>query len=316
MDYQGTIQEVMTALNDLLKALRSEKAGSQLSRVSTFQLGILPVTIVYPAIALLPDSEMYTRFESGGHYTVERNFQIEGFIKELDITSAQQRATTLGEEIRDGLLRRASIRKSDKEKSLVGFGMTVGNLTLAEGVSNEDFVIGKFILPITVFSHSVIPSTKKVEQTHTERPEKEVFSKLLEILKANRSLMFSVVRPSNIFSVVLPGLGTFNTPAVFVEEISSDLLRRESGRDTIIRNFVISVYTSAIPKPQLLWSNLEVLEGIRDTILVNSQLDGLAKRTVVDKSSFYISTLKGSNSYFYRSSLDVKVECFRGVDFV
>lgn len=313
INYETTTKELLESVNELLKDMRSDSGSVELSKVVTFKVGILPVLVVYPAIALLPNVERYDNFISGGNYDVTREFQIEGFVKGLNVNEAQTKATKLGEEIREGLLQRLEIINKDDRQRPLSFYYQVGSLSLAGESSFEDFVIGKFILPLTFKSKAIISSKRVAYSTYTQSDDDEIFDKLVSLVTSMRGEYYRKV--ASIYNTTLPVITYIKLPAIFIEEDSSNILRYEAGRDTIVRSFTISVYTRALPKTQLLWDNIEIVEGLREALLIHYRLEGLIKRLIVRETNYSLSMVE-NNSYFYKTSLSFDCECYRKAVFV
>lgn len=319
MDYQCGMVDIIKSIKGLIKSFRTARQNSYLCKVSTFQEGILPVMTIFPAIAVLPNNETFMDFISGGRYTIKRNLIIEGFVKSADIVSAQKRATEIGETVRDEFLKHTELKNIDLVNKPLAFSLGVGELTLAESTEAEDYVIGKFVLPVYMYSLDIIPYEKIISTNYKIISNEDFLAKFKDIIKNWHSKKFSKIRHGCIYFSKMPVLNASILPALLIEEMSSSLLSREAGRDTIVKKFRASVFTSAIPKPQLLWDNIEIIEGVKNTILINSQFDGYAKNTQIESIDFGLITVDGNNSkfnYFYTTSLIFNVECYRKVTFV
>jgi len=313
MAFESTTRELLEGINSEIKSLRYKDYAKEVRNIKTFQIGVLPVTLMYPAVATLPNKETYGNFRTGGGYDIMRTIRIEGFAKDINVTKAQQQATKIGEDIREGLLRSLHIIKNDASNKQITFASDIGNVVLAEPAAGEDFVIGKFVLMADFYSKDALPSSRKQTALVSGKDQEEIFKQIVSIANSNKRIHYSKV--NKIYDTSLPVIMHSAMPSIFIEEEQSESEDFEASRDTITRRYRFSVFTKALSKVSMLWDNIEVIEGLRKMLYENYNINGYVKNSKIVDVSYQISIPTSSSMPLYNTSMLFEAECYRNVIF-
>lgn len=297
--YDGYAQTDMKTLLSNLKALvKSHMDGTvstNLKGLKTIKRGLLSATnTIFPAITFIPQSETLYGYRNGGLYRVDRNINIELFVKQQKVGDTATYLQELAHYVKD-MFDSYNDWKFESSGNATVFSFSPGSIEY-EVTDGADSIIQVAVLPYTFSSWEQAPAFT-VSSTVTESTLKSIGEYLYDTLKDD-----SGNKAKFYFNHATPPVQVGQGIVASVIENRSESNRRESGRDNPNGYLDILVWTKASPFEGALDLNLETVEQIKDVIQENQNMGGKCYSSYISSIQYGIN----QQAVLYASRIQVE----------
>lgn len=296
MAYSTTMRDFLTAIKNTLLLYQN----TTLSKINTWQRGVLSPQTVWPSVAILPNNETFYYGLSNGKYEVEREATIEFYDIKMNTEQARDNTVDFVNAVKDIFVDNYTLSGScyTVNWSDESYGVTVdtnrGFLQMSSitvrGRTRESF-------PELTVETSIVNNA----DTTT------IQDKLLQILKNNKASYYSSV---NTFDDTPIGV-TMRYPAILVGAGVKYRNQNSPAADLGTINFDIAVITQLFHKETSLNYNLSIVEGVKDVLQINHQIDGYCEFSNIKSIRYEPSRAKNSFVYITTISYECRVREFR-----
>jgi|GEM_PF-2683525 len=285
-----------TTMSNLLTSIKTILLGYQsttLSKVKTWQRGVLGPAAMFPAVAILPSRETYLYNLSNSKYDVEREVVVEVYDVKMSTQQAKDNTVDIVKAIRD-------IFENNYTFSNSCFVSKWGFDNYGDTIKvNSGFL---FVSSITLrcISRESYSSMTVYDTVENNQSVVNLQGALLSLLKENKAshyntvetIVESPVAPIPIFPCILLGAGSKTRLQEYPAATVSDIA------------FTISVATQLFHKETSLNHNLSIVEGVVDVLQQNYAINGACDYSVIDMIEY--DQDKIPSGFIYNSIISMK----------
>jgi len=294
------MSSLLTNYKSLLIKYQNNTYGQTLKGVQTFKRGMLGKNTVFPAISVVPKTEVIDGIRSGGRYKVHREIDIEVVVRLLNIQDTGKYTQELCQSIMDMFFDNS--HSDNYEMSDLCFSFDLGQIRYESFEGDRGKFLQKGTIPMTFKSWETIPTVTNYS-TITETDTRNIGEHIYSILEADNLLSKVKFFYSHSFPPIRIGSGI----AVCVLETVDEKTRRETSRDNPLGYYDIMVWTKASPHEGSLDLNLETVETIKDVLQKDVFMGGKVSNSRIDRINFGINhslQLYGSQIRFITQGRD------------
>ena len=261
MAYETTMKDLVVKVH---KVFVDNK--NKLPLLKTFKNGVLPPLPAFPALSILPETDIYIYGISGGKYKVRRNLSIQLITKGLNKRVNRDQLT----EMMDGISR---IIRDNSTFEDVCYDSFIEVQDLDDPVEKSNSILSFGVMHLSCLSYETLPvirfNTVDLYESRGSHLLSQIYDKFIEYknhptypLTALKSLNIQVMKPTIAF------------PSVLISEMGADRRRRLAGIDLIDRDVRIEIFTKLLDKDFALFSNLDITERIKRILQIDTNLSG------------------------------------------
>ena len=255
----STMSEMLTNMKNVLLLYQN----TTLSKVKTWQRGVLSPAARYPALAILPISETFLYGFSNSKYETEKELIIEVYDIKLDVHQAHDNSVSIIEEIQDIFQDNSDISDScySSRWSMESYGDTIQ--------INNGFLKMSSIT-FTGKSRESFPTMTTTGTTTNNVSTKDLQDKILAKLLAGKSANYSTVN-TIVDSPVTP---VPKLPAILIG--AGDKVHNQDYPNADVGKvmFDITVASQLFAKETAMNHSLSITEGTKDVLQTEYNLDG------------------------------------------
>jgi len=295
---ETNMRDLLLGLKALTKSHMDGSNSTNLKSVNTIKRGVLSNTnTIYPAISFVPLNEVIGGYRNGGLYRVDRNVNIEVYVKLQRVEDTSKHIQEVCHYVKnmfDGDAEDWHFDNPDEDQTV--FSFSPGAIQY-EMLTGRDQLIQRATLPYTFSSWEQAP-TFTTSSTIGEYDLRSIGEYLYTTLKADSSLSSVKFFFSHSFPPITVGSGV----VVSVLENLLESNRREAGRDNPTGYIDVLIWTKASPFEGSLDLNLETVELIKDVIQEDQNFGGRCYRSYINQVQYGIN--EQASLYASRIMLD------------
>ena len=234
-----------------------------------------------------------------------RSFQLEIYVKALDVQEAIDKAKDIGHIVVD-------IVRAQKDTNWGGrvIDSAIVGPNEEDPVIFDKYKIGVVTLVLSFLSYENIPD-KRIDAGLIENDESSSgLSKLIEevITQHHDTPLFdlSLAEVAQVDRAFHPAIPKY--PAITIATPDYEIDRRYAGVDVTIRHYEITVWTKLLDKEVKLDQNLDVVEKLKDLLNIYQGWNGKCMRSILRSVEFGINELPIGK--VYRSTIFYDCELF------
>lgn len=307
--YDGYTYTDMKTLLSNLKALTKKHMDGTISTnlkgLKTLKRGLLSATnTIFPAITFIPQSETIGGYRNGGIYRVDRDVNIEIFVKLNKVGDTATYLQELAHYVKNMFdSYYDDWNFEDNSGNATVFSFSPGSIQY-EVTDGADSIIQAAILPYTFSSWEQAP-TFIVNSTITEYDFRSIGEFVHDTLREDTTL----TQVKFFFSHATPPTQVGQGVIVSTLENRVDSNRREAGRDNPNGYLDILVWTKASPFEGTLDLNLEIVEKIKDVIQENQNMGGRCYRSYISGVDYGVN----QQDVLYASRIRVETWAYKNL---
>ncbi len=271
-----------------------------------YKRGILPPLMVYPSVALLPNTETIIELRSGGQYVIQRDVAIEVYTKHLKPKIALDQLKNIVRGIVD-VCQTQNLDNTSTWQS-ISFDCTWGTEVYETPFEVQNQIIQVATIPMTFLSHETIPSGRTPSATVTETGQSSVvtnvYDTLVSYIDASDTFL-DLTNVRRIYEKEIPTVPQY--PAITVVGRGIDRGRTYAGMDVPMHNIELSVFTKLLDKEWSLDQNLDIIEVLKDVVQYNNQWGGRCEDTMITSVQYDRADI-GGLGLTYRSRIFCNAE--------
>jgi hypothetical protein len=286
----------ITTMWDLITQIKTTLLTYQnttLSAIKLWKRGIISPPYFMPALALMPISEDYGNYGSGGEYRVVREINVEIYSKLLNRKDAVEQCQSLVSAVKD--IVQSNIGWSDNAIDTPMPNESYEPL--------EEFQLG--ILNLKCRSREIFPAVTQVN-TVAEVSSSTLIDTVYDTIvayKTSGSPSLSEIKTFyRSYQVPVTGLPSI---CIFEDILIRD--RRWAGVDNPNRAFRVVIFTPLLDKENNLSLNIEIMEKVKDIIQINYKWGGKAWNTLISRVSY--DQIRETSFPLYATTIYFNVNC-------
>jgi len=259
---------VTTTMTDLLTDIKSTLLLYQdttLSKINTWQKGVLSPLAKFPSIAILPVRENYIYEMTNNNYEVDREVVVECYDLKLGITQAKDNTidmiTATKDIFVDNLTFSGNCYTSEWNYEEYGNSIEVANGRLFLSSIN-----------LKCKSRESYPSLTVTGTTTNNVSTKDLQDEILSALKDNKTAEYSSV--NTIVDSPIKPIGSSAFPAILIGAPSKSRNQTYPNSDIGTVYFNIAVVNQILPKEKSLNWVLSITEGVKNVLQTNYNFGG------------------------------------------
>ena len=269
--------------------------NSTISSIKTYKKGVLPPLPVFPALSVLPISESYNYNYSNGKYRVNREVNLEIYIKSISLKNAREQLRDLIENVKTILTENYTI------EGLVD-DLHLRTLDFDDPLSFGDSILQRGVITINGFTYENKPSDRLSDSSISEATENQIIDELKDMFityKDDATYPLNTIKSLNV-QTIAPQVAF---PAVLIAgSLASQRYREYTGLDVLDMTCEISVFTKLVDKDYALYTNLDIAENIKRNLQRVANLNGYLLDPEIERINYYRS-FDGRLGLIYQSSL-------------
>ncbi len=292
--YESTMSETLTNV----KALLLTEQNNSLSRVKTWQRGLLGPSCIFPSLAIMPIDEYPIYGLSNGKYDVDRTLSVEVYDISFNEHRARESVNLLIEAVN-------TILKSDITllSSCYALKREVIDYHTIDRIKNKFLGVSSLIMKARSRESF---STPVVVDVILERVAINTFiDAVITTLENNKSLYPSV---STIDKA--PSAPVMRGSSILVSAFNKDVIQTMPNADTGNIILSIAVVSEFYTKEKSLNDNLDIVEAVKDVIQSNRQFGGYCEFSTIQSINYESTELANKFSYISTINVDVKTREF------
>uniref|UniRef100_A0A6M3XLL6 Uncharacterized protein n=1 Tax=viral metagenome TaxID=1070528 RepID=A0A6M3XLL6_9ZZZZ len=286
----------MSTLLTKLKAVLLLYQDTTLTKLKTWNRGVLGPAAIFPAIAILPIRESYEYALSNSKYDVIRDVSLQVFDLKFDIEQAHDNTVDLVKAIKD-------IFEDNHTLSGTTYSLTWGSENYGDTIEVGSKSLNRSSIVISAKSRETYP-TLTVQNTITSNVNvTDLQDKIKTIMVNNKSTYYSTVntiKDSPIKPVPKP-------PAILIGAGYKQRNQTTPNADMSLVFVDIAVVTHLFAKETSLNHNLSIVEGVKDVLQINNQLDGYCEYSNISYIDFEPERTKSGFIYLTTITLACKM---------
>ena len=310
-DYFSNMKAILTGLKTSVLNYRQTLEGGKLQDIKTFKVGVLSPMTVFPALAILPESEELLRWYSGNQAVVQRSFSVEVFEKSIDIAKAQERAVELIELVAE-LYQQDFTLKNQDSQTLQVFDLNISSISfnVVEGIQET---IGAAKMSVTVKGReSLNLETERAGVLVNDPTTVSIRNAILDRLTLARTdglqNVADIVNGASSDSIIK------GFPSILVSPTSQTIIRKEAGRDRNTHSFIVDVVERMVPHDKVLLNLIDTVEAVKK--LFHRYATWENRCITSNTKSVQYDLAEAENGYLYLARLNYQTESIRNTVFV
>ena len=254
-----TMALLLTALKNVLLLYQT----GTLVKLKHYQRGTLNPQVVFPCISMLPMRESYEYKLSNSKYDVNREVSLQVFDLKGNIEQAHDNCVDIVKAIKD-------IFEDNHTLSGTTYSMTWADENYGNTIDIGSRMLNRSSIVILAKSRETYP-TLTIEDTITNNVNTtDLQDKVKSIIVANKATYYSTVNTIKDSPIKpVPRL-----PAILIGAGYKQRSQTTPNADMSTVFVDVAVVTQLFAKETSLNHNLAIVEGVKDVLQVNHQLDG------------------------------------------
>jgi len=273
-------------LKELSKDYQNGVKSTNIYGIRTFKIGLLSDNTVFPALTIIPIAENLSGYRNGGIYRVDREINIEVYVKLGDITSSSKYIQEICHYLLDMFYDddypdNYKFLNSSDEATV--FSFEPGRIEY-QTYGERDQLFQRAIIPLVFSSWEAAPTFTKTA-TITDTDLRSIGEYIYALLRDDSSLSKIKFFYSHGNPPIKVGAGVVASVLENVDQRT----RRETGRDNPTGLIDVIVWSKASPFEGALDLNLEQIELIKDVLQEDQNLGGRVYRSNIDRIEYGIN---------------------------
>lgn len=279
-------------LQKLELVLREAQPYELRDNVKTWKLGVLPVSPIFPCVAILPNEERVRKYFSDGLMTVSRSFDLEIYSSGFPAEKVEENNLKFLHEI-ERVLRLNTVNRVNNFWFDIQFNESIIKTQPIVDEGMNKFICAS-ILPISVQTKNIIPIEQIINYdfdsltiSSTLSTTKVILEKIRQLFAAYR---LSTFETNELYLGKIKGLEIVESKVepvhgyVYILSAPSNIDRTYTGADTNEHKFEIHYISKALPKEAFLLDSLDVTRRLVEILQVYPFL-GQSNRLAVSFTS-------------------------------
>ena len=294
MGFSTTMSGLLTSV----KARFLEYQNTTLADVNTYKRGILPPIPLFPALVLLPYTEVIGRYVAPNKYYVTKSIFVELYEKSLSSSSSLRETTKLADVVRDILY--ADRQFKDSGGTPICYDSVITLESYGEEVPYKNQMLQKTSFLVEFTMKEDLPSALGTDTDDIVSTDvNDLTDTIYSAIYAERSSSLSNVKTYK--KDVIEPVMTF--PAVCVLANAGEADHTWAGFDTVAKTFEIIVLDKMLDKEALLNRVLGITEDIKDILQQHYKLDGKALNSSIGTITYGVYHDQKDNALYATSVL-------------
>lgn len=286
----AVIEQNMRDLLRSLKALtithmKNGGRSTNLSAIKTVKIGMLsPANTIFPAITFIPRSERLGGYRNGGVYRVDRQVDIEVYVKLGKVEDSGKHIQETCHHVKNMFDNYDDWRMPNDDEDDTVWTYSPGTISY-DIISDRDTLFQRALLPYTFTSWEQAPTfttSSTIGQYDLRTIGEYVYSSLLADSTLTNVKMF--------YSHAAPPVTVGNGIVLSVLENVWESNRREAGRDNPTGYTDVLIWTKASPFVGSLDLNLETVEKVKDVIQADQHMGGRCYNSYISSVQYGVNT--------------------------
>lgn len=309
-DYFADMESILKAMNSTIKVRRGQSTFKQLQAVKTFKVGVLAPATVFPAIALLPESERVMKWYSGNQALVERVFSVECFTKGTDFSRMRDLATAILETCLDLYKQDFTLSSIETGGYKKAFNIEIGSIEY-DRIEGERSPILISRATVSFLNKEEIDISPEVAGTLINDPSMDSISdeikRRLFILRKDKlqGVKYIYVDPPEI---------SLKFPAIRIKQEIGSEEKYEAGRNRVKKKFTISVLSKMIPKSSAIYTVMYLVEQVKYVLHKYATWGDRCITSNILGIDYALE--EGTSGYLYSARIDYETESIRNSVFI
>lgn len=290
--------EYFTDMKDLLFNMESTLKAYQntdLDFINTWKVGVLPSIPAFPALVLLPQSEIVLKRLSNQKRYVERSVLVELYLLDFDTSRLYENLVEKSETVFNILQDKFYILNEDKERTCYSFELTNIDFSDRGPWGNKMLQKARFIFKGR--SWETITRTRTVDMIYCT--PRELLDHVYDQLDADKADL----QIGKVHKGVIEPTGKFPLVSVSVERRADE---KDTGQDFQRPDLNFLLYSYLTPRTNSLTQLLKITDLTLDWLATHSFWGGRAVDTYLNRVDYDVYTTK--KQFLYTSLISSMVE--------